>query len=55
MEKFEEEKTNYENEITQHQQTIEALLDHMSKNMQRSNKLPSQSQVKDYKDDLAFK
>lgn len=41
MEKFEEEKVTYEREISQHQQTIAALLEHMQKNMARSHKQPT--------------
>ena len=42
MEKFEEEKVQYERDINTHQQTIAALLEHMTKNMARQGKLPSQ-------------
>lgn len=35
MEKFEEEKIGYEKEISEHQSTIAALLEHMQKNMSR--------------------
>jgi len=35
MEKFEEEKVTYEQQIGTHQQTIAALLEHMQKQMAR--------------------
>lgn len=35
MEKFEDEKVTYESQISTHQITIAALLEHMSKNMAR--------------------
>ena len=52
MEKFEQEKVLYEGQITDYQQTIAALLEHMQKNMARQNKLPTAAQYKDQKEDL---
>jgi hypothetical protein len=55
MEKFEEEKTEYENQINLHQDTIKRLLEHMNSNIQREKALPSANDVSGFKDDLAFK
>ena len=55
MEQFEEEKTTYEKQITDHQTTIAALLEHMQKTMLRQNNLPSAAEVRDKKGELAFK
>lgn len=55
MEKFEEEKTTYEQQIGGHQHTISALLEHMQTTMVRETKLPSQSEAKNNQADLAFK
>mmetsp|Transcript_984 Transcript_984/g.991 ORF Transcript_984/g.991 Transcript_984/m.991 type:complete len:227 (+) Transcript_984:1061-1741(+) len=55
MEKFEDEKVTYESQIQTHQVTIAALLEHMSANMARENKLPSAAQVQDQRSDLQFK
>lgn len=41
MEHFEDEKTTYESQISDHQQTIAALLEHMQKTMVRQNNLPT--------------
>lgn len=55
MEKFEEEKTTYEGQISTHQTTIASLLTHMQQNMIRQNNLPSASKAQDLKGDLKFK
>jgi len=55
MEKYELDKTEYSEKMGHQQETIVALLDHMSKNMARSSKMPNQAQVTDMKDDLKFK
>lgn len=55
MNSFEDEKITYEQQIAMHQSTIAALLEHMQKNMQRQNKLPTAAQYKNDKDELAFK
>ena len=55
MERFEEEKTTYEREISETQGTIAALLEHMQKTMIRQNNLPTVAQYKDKKEELAFK
>ena len=55
MEKFEEEKTTYEQQIGGHQHTISALLEHMQTNMARQNKLPSAAEAKNNQADLTFK
>ncbi len=52
---FEEEKTQAEKEIADHQYLISQLLEHMQKSLAKQNKLPSQDQFKDMKDDLKFK
>ena len=44
-----------EQQITNHQLIIAALLEHMQKSMARQNKLPTAAQYKDQKEDLAFK
>lgn len=54
-EKFELEKTEYEKEIKDNQNLISQLLEHMQKTLARQNKLPTQNQVNDMKDDLKFK
>ena len=54
-EKFEQEKQEYEKEIKENQNLIAQLLEHMQKTLARQNKLPSQAQVTDMKDDLKFK
>ena len=54
-EQFQEEKVTYEKEIMELQHHNAALLEHMQKNMQRQNKLPTSVQVDDMKKDLAFK
>jgi hypothetical protein len=43
MEKYELDKTEYNEKMGHQQETIVALLDHMSKNMARSNKMPNQA------------
>ena len=43
MEKYEVDKTTYSEQLTNTQETIVALLEHMQKNLARQNKLPSQS------------
>ena len=53
--KYEIDKAEYTEKMGHHQETITALLDHMSKNMARQNKMPNQAQVTDMKDDLKFK
>ena len=55
MQKFEEEKTTYEQQIKDHQEMIAGLLEHMQKNLARQHKLPSQMQVDEMKKDLNFK
>lgn len=47
MEKFEEEKTTYENEISELQHNIAALLEHMAKHMKRKENLPTAGEVND--------
>ena len=54
-EKFEQEKLEYEKEIKDSQTLIASLLEHMQKTMARQNKLPTQAQVTDMRDDLKFK
>lgn len=39
--KFEQEKTEYEESIRDSQRVIQAVLEHMTKNIQRQTKLPS--------------
>ena len=41
--------------MTNLQETIVALLEHMQKNLSRQNRLPSQNQVDEMKKDLNFK
>jgi predicted nucleic acid-binding Zn-ribbon protein len=53
--KFNQEKQEYEEQITKNQQVITALLEHMQKNLGRQGKLPSQNQVDEMKKDLNFK
>jgi len=55
MEKFEEEKVQYEGQIQKHQETIVNLLTHMHEDMERQHKLPTSEQVRDMKGELAFK
>ena len=55
MEKYEVDKSDKMRELTNTQETIVALLEHMQKNLQRQNKLPNSAQVEDMKADLAFK
>ena len=55
MEKYEQDKTTYSEQLTTTQETICALLEHMQKNLARQNKLPSQSQHEEMKSDLKFK
>lgn len=55
MTSFEEEKAEYEIDISKKQKTISALLTHMSNNIKRQGALPSQSEVSDMKKDLNFK
>jgi len=55
MERFEEEKTQYEREIAETQTTVSLLLEHMQKTMVRQNNLPTAAQYKDQKAELAFK
>lgn len=55
MEKFESEQEEYGKQITEAQQTIEALLMHMQKTLARQNKLPSQKDVDEMRDDLDYK
>ena len=55
MEKYEQDKTKYTEQMDNNQETIVALLEHMQKNLSRQNKLPSQSQHEEMKSDLKFK
>jgi intraflagellar transport protein 74 len=55
QQKFNQEKQEYEEQITKNQQVITALLEHMQKNLGRQGKLPSQNQVDEMKKDLNFK
>ena len=55
MEKFESEQAEYGKQITEAQSTIEALLMHMQKTLARQNKLPSQKDVDDMRDELDHK
>ena len=52
MEKFEQEQAGYNKQITEAQQTIEALLLHMHKTLARQKKLPSQQAVDEMRNDL---
>ena len=54
-EKFEVEKKQLENEISDDQLHIASLLEHMQKTMARQNKLPTQQMVEEMKNDLKFK
>lgn len=54
-EQFEKEKVEYEKEISESQQLISNLLEHMQKTMQRQNKLPTQQEVSEMRSDLKFK
>jgi chromosome segregation ATPase len=54
-EKFEHDKEQYEREISESQVLIAKLLEHMQKSLARQNKLPTQQQVTEMKDDLKFK
>jgi intraflagellar transport protein 74 len=55
MTSFEEEKAEYEVDISKKQKIIQGLLNHMSNNIKRQGALPSQSEVSDMKKDLNFK
>lgn len=55
MERFEEEKTTYEGQISEHQSVVAALLEHMQKTMLRQNNLPTAAQFQDKKSELEFK
>lgn len=55
MTSFEEEKAEYETDISKKQKIITGLLNHMSNNIKRQGALPSQSEVSDMKKDLNFK
>ena len=54
-EKFEVEKKQLENEISDDQLHIASLLEHMQKTIARQNKLPTQQMVEEMKNDLKFK
>ena len=54
-EKFEVEKKQLENEISDDQLHIASLLEHMQNTMARQNKLPTQQMVEEMKNDLKFK
>lgn len=54
-EKFEQDKEQYEREIRESQSIIAQMLEHMQKSLARQNRLPSQQQVTEMKDDLKFK
>ena len=45
----------YEKDIKEGQSLIASLLEHMQKTMARQNKLPTQSQVDEMRNDLKFK
>lgn len=53
--KFETEKAEYEQQITNLQAVIPPLLEHMQKNLARQNKLPGRDAVDEMKKDLNFK
>lgn len=55
MEKFEDTKREELQQIETLEKTIAALLEHMSKNINRQTNLPSQTDVKEIKDDLNYK
>ena len=55
MDKYEQDKKVYTEKVTDSQETITALLEHMQKNLARQNKLPSQANVEEMKNDLKFK
>lgn len=55
LEKFEQEQAGYNKQIKEAQTTIEALLSHMAKNLNRQKKLPSQQAVDEMREDLSFK
>jgi hypothetical protein len=55
MEQFEQEKIQYEKEISEHQTFIHKLLEHMHNDLVRQNKLPTTQEVGEMKDDLRFK
>lgn len=55
MEKFEEEKKMYEEQISVHAETVAQLLEHMQKHMMRKGNLPTAQSVDGMKEDLNFK
>ena len=54
-EKYEVQKQSMQQQMTNTQETITALLEHMQKNLSRQNKLPSASNVEEMRKDLNFK
>ena len=54
-EKYEAEKQQLQTKMTNTQETITALLEHMQKNLSRQNKLPSANRVEEMRKDLNFK
>ena len=54
-EKYEAEKQMIQKKMTNTQDTITALLEHMQKNINRQQKLPNQGAVEDMRKDLDFK
>jgi len=45
----------YEQQISENQQVIAALLEHMQKNLSRQSRLPGKESVDDMRQDLKFK
>ena len=54
MESFEETKNKEVGQLQELEETIPALLEHMSSQVSRQTAMPSKAQVKDNKDNLAY-